>query len=179
MLHISPALLRNATRPLLVFVCVVLFVAYARSQNDQTNVRFTQGEVNESATVSLSVPIAAFPVRGLNLPIGLSYSSSVWRIDHMRTVNNFIVAPPPYYVKQSVTQALYAEHSKAGWKSTLDLPQIEWPKSGEIYAYDGKPASCCWSYRIARVTIHMPDGSTHEFRKSDHFYISSQVDKTG
>ncbi|HUR98219.1 MAG TPA: RHS repeat-associated core domain-containing protein [Pyrinomonadaceae bacterium] len=179
MLHISPTLLSKITRYLETVFCLLSLVAYAQSQSDQTNVRFTQGQVNESATVAISVPIAAFPGRGLNLPIGLSYSSSVWRIDHMKSVNNFIVAPPPYYVKQSVTQALYAEHSKAGWKSTLDLPQIEWPKSDEIYAYDGKPASCCWSYRIARVTIHMPDGSAHEFRKSDHFYISSQVDMTG
>ena len=179
MLQISPTFLRHIIRSLQIFIFLVLFVAYAHSQSDQTNVRFTQGQVNESAAVSLSVPIATFPGRGLNLPIGLSYSSSVWRIDHMKSVNNFIVAPPPYYVKQSVTQALYAEHSKAGWKSTLDLPQIEWPKPDEIYAYDGKPASCCWNYRMARLTIHMPDGSSHEFRKSDRFYISLQVDVIG
>ena len=179
MLHISPPCLLKIVRTFKVFICIVSLFAYAESQSDQTNVRFTQGQVNESATVSLSVPITTFPGRNLNLPLGLSYSSSVWRIDHMRSVNNYIVAPPPYYVKQSVTQALYAEHSKAGWKTTLDLPQIEWPKYDEIYAYDGKPASCCWTYRIARVTIHMPDGSAHEFRKSDRFYISSQIDMTG
>ena len=158
---------------------LVTFAANAESQGDGTNVRFTQGHVNETATVSLSVPIATFPGRGLDLPINLSYSSSVWRIDHMRAVRNSIVVPHPYYVKQSVTQALYAEHSKGGWKSTLDLPRIEWPKSDEIYDYKGQPASCCWNYRTARVTIHMPDGSTHELRKSDRFYISSQVDRSG
>lgn len=179
MLQISPTLLQKITRPVRIFVCLFSFVAYAHSQSDQTNVRFTQGEVNEGATASLSVPIASFPGRGLNLPIGLSYSSSVWRIDHLRSVNNYIAAPPPYYVRQSVTRAIYAEFSKAGWKSTLDLPQIEWPESDEIYAYDGKPASCCWTYRMARVTIHMPDGGSHEFRKSDRFYTGSQVDTAG
>ena len=153
--------------------------AQARAQSDGTNVRFTQAETNDGANVSLSVPLATYPGRGLSLPVSLSYSSSVWRIDHLKSVKNFVVAPPPYYVKQSVTQALYAEHSKAGWKSALDLPKIEWPKQDEIFDYKGKPATCCWDYRIARVTIHMPDGSSHQFRKSDRFYNSSYVDTFG
>ena len=156
-----------------------MLLAPAHAQSDGTNIRFTQGETNDGAAVSLSVPLATYPGRGLNLPVSLSYSSSVWRLDHLASVKNFIVAPPPYYVKQSVTQALYAEHSKAGWKSGLDLPQIEWPKIDEIYSYKGQPATCCWDYRIARVTIHMPDGSSHNLRKSDRFYNSSSVDMTG
>src|SRR5215203_501170 len=99
MLHTFPALLRQINRSLQLFLCVISFFPYAPPQSDQTNVRFTQGHVNESATVSLSVPIGTYPGRGLNLPIGLSYSSSVWRIDHIRSVNNYLVAPSPYYVK--------------------------------------------------------------------------------
>src|SRR5688572_32146327 len=85
---------------------LLLLLAQANAQSDGTNVRFTQGETNDGASVSLSVPLATYPGRGLNLPVSLSYSSSVWRLDHLKSVKNFIVAPPPYYVKQSVTQAL-------------------------------------------------------------------------
>ena len=163
----------------IVLLCVFSCLHVANAQSgDQSNVRFTQGQVNDGAAVSLSVPLSNYPGRGINLPVGLSYSSSVWRIDHIVSVKNYSVAPP-YYIKQSVTQALYAEHSKSGWKSGLDLPQIEWPKLDEIYDYKGRPATCCYDYRIAHVTIHMPDGSSHEFRKSDQFYNSGSVDMTG
>jgi RHS repeat-associated protein len=179
MLNSSPRLAPSLTHLFQLVVVISMLAGYGRAQGDSTNVRFTQGQVNESATMSLSVPIATFPGRGLDLPISLSYSSAVWRIDHMTAVRNYIVAPPPYYTKQSVTQALYAEHSKAGWKSALDLPRIEWPKQDEIYSYDGRPATSGWNYRIPRVTIHMPDGSVVEFRKSDRFYISPEIDMTG
>jgi RHS repeat-associated protein len=166
------------TRTIVLLICLLTGSAIVGAQSDQSNVRFTQGQVNESATVSLGVPLGNYPGRGINLPIGLIYSSTVWRIDHLRSVRNYNVAPP-YYVSQSVTQALYAEYSKAGWKSSLDLPQIEWPKTDEIYDYKGRPAVTGFNYRTARVTIHMPDGSTHELRKSDTFYISGSVDKSG
>ena len=179
MLQVSPTLLLHSVRPLNFLLCMLSLLTAAMAQSDGTNVRFTQGEVNEGATVSLSVPMATFPGRGMNLPVNLSYSSSVWRIDHKKSVKNFIVAPPPYYVKQSVTEAIFAERSQAGWRSSLDLPVVEWPKYDEIYDYKGRPAACCWNYRMARVTIHMPDGSSHELRKSDQFYISPEVDVVG
>lgn len=165
------------TRTIVLLICLLAGPAIVRAQSDQSNVRFTQGQVNDSATVSLGVPLGNYPGRGIDLPVGLSYSSTVWRIDHVKSVKNYNVAPP-YYVSQSVTQALYAEYSRAGWKSSLDLPKIEWPKIDEIYDYKGKPATCCWNYRIARVTIHMPDGSSHEFRKSDQFH-NGAVDMSG
>ena len=84
---------------------LVLFLAQAHAQSDGTNVRFTQGETNDGAAVSLSVPLTTFPGRGLNLPVSLSYSSSVWRIDHLKSVKNFVVAPPPYMFASASTSA--------------------------------------------------------------------------
>jgi hypothetical protein len=52
-------------------------------------------------------------------------------------------------------------------------------EADEIYDYKGQPATCCFDYRIARVTIHMPDGSQHALRKSDHFYNGSYIDMHG
>ena len=82
MLQNSPTL-RKITRSFNNFFFVFLFVAHAYSQADQSNVRFTQGEVNESATLSLSVPIASYKGRGIDLPISLTYSSTVWSIEHL------------------------------------------------------------------------------------------------
>ncbi|HEV7642928.1 MAG TPA: RHS repeat-associated core domain-containing protein [Pyrinomonadaceae bacterium] len=148
------------------FVCVLAFSSPVNGQSDQSNIQYTQGQVNENATLSFGIPLSSYPGRGISLPVGLSYSSTVWRIEHFATVKT----PNISGVKQSVTRTLYGEHSKSGWKSSLDVPQIEWPKEDERYDYKGRP-STSYNYRIAKVTIYMPDGSSHEFRKSDTFYI--------
>jgi RHS repeat-associated protein len=145
---------------------------------ESTNVRFTQGDVNESATLSLGVPIGSYKGRGIDLPISLTYSSSVWNIEHLADVYNHNTYS--YNFKQSITQAEFAKFSTSGWKSALDLPIIEFPKSNEQYDYKGKPSTtACSPYRVAHVTIHMPDGSTHELRKSDTPHTLGYVDMSG
>ena len=42
-------------------------------------------------------------------------------------------------VWRGVTEAIYAEHSTAGWTTSLDVPKVEWPKQNDIYWYTGKP----------------------------------------
>ncbi len=168
----------------LIFVCIITFSNLAEGQTDNTNIKYTQGEVSESAQLSLGVPLGGYSGRGLNLPISLNYSSSVWRLEHLNTVKNYNTVYYPYYVKQSVTEAIYAEHSTAGWKSSLDLPKIEWPKSSEVYTYQGKPSTItgvdgCYGYRVAKVFIHMPDGSIHELRKSDAPHQLGYIDTSG
>lgn len=155
----------------MAFVLSCSGFAIAQSSGTQDNVRFTQGDVNESATLSLGVPLGKYRGRGLDLPVSLSYSSNVWRIDHINSVRNYEVSPP-YYIPQTVTRAIYAEYSAAGWQSSLDLPKIQFPKSSDSYSYKGQDSlpynyPGCYGFRIARVWIHMPDGSTHELRKSD------------
>ncbi len=141
------------------------------------NVQFTQGAVGSGLDNTFQIPVAAYPGRGAaGLPVTLSYSSRVWRVGHLATVNN----GSSY---QSIAEAIYAEHSAAGWKSSLDLPEVEWPKEDDQYYYTGKPfCFVCGSnfrrFRVARVFIHMPDGSTHELRQSDQPYEGAMI-KTG
>jgi RHS repeat-associated protein len=158
-------------------VCLFVCSHFVQGQSAEPNVQFTQGDVNESATLSLGVPIGRYKGRGLDLPISLSYSSSVWRIEHVNKIQY-------YGIPESVTQAIYAEHSVAGWKSSLDLPKVEFPKQTDTYDYKARPYPSatwngCFGYRIARLYIHMPDGSTHEFRKSDQPYYSDTIDTVG
>ncbi|MEO8649244.1 MAG: RHS repeat-associated core domain-containing protein [Acidobacteriota bacterium] len=82
------------------------------------------------------------------------------------------------YIFQSIVNPKYSEHAAAGWRSSLDLPRIEWPKSGDNYDYKGR-ASFSWNYRIPKVVIHMPDGSSHELRESDTHYSSGPLDVSG
>ncbi|MFL6253575.1 MAG: RHS repeat domain-containing protein [Pyrinomonadaceae bacterium] len=130
------------------------------------NIQFTQGAQSTAAENTLQIPLTAYPGRGSSgLPVTLYYSSSVWRLGHLATVND-----SSFYT--SITEAIYAEHSTAGWKSTLDLPEVEWPKDDDQYYYTGKQfCFTCGSnfrhFRVARVYIRMADGTSHELRQSD------------
>lgn len=161
----------------LAFACLFVCASDASAQSGDPNVQFTQGDVNESASLSVGVPLRIYKGRGLDLPISLSYSSNLWRIEQLNKINNGTTL-------QSVTQAIYAEHTIAGWSSTLDLPKIEFPKQTDTYdfkarAYPSSTFNGCFGYRIARLFVHMPDGSTHELRKTDLPYYSNTIDMIG
>ena len=160
---------------ILLFVWIAMLSSFARAQE---NIRFTQGDVNDSATLSLNVPLGSYKGRGIDLPVSLSYSSSVWSMEHLAKVHATGSIP------QSITEVIYSKNSKAGWKSGLDLPIIEFPKFNDAYSYLGKESTIpdfngCFGYRVARVFIHMPDGSTHELRKSDTPQILGYVETSG
>jgi YD repeat-containing protein len=78
-------------------------------------------------------------------------------------VNNS-VAYSGVTVKQSNAEAIYSKYSTSGWRSSLDLPKIEWPKSTDTFDYLGKasvttggPAGC-FGYRISKVFIQLGNG---------------------
>jgi RHS repeat-associated protein len=150
---------------------ILLFCSLFASNAVAQNIQFTQGSVGSGQDNTIQIPIVAYPGRGgSSLPVTLYYSSRVWRIGHLNTFYN-----PTWHKYQSVSEAIYAEFSTAGWKTSLDLPVIEWPKNEDAY-YPGGGAYCfpCSPngspFRVARVYIHMPDGSRHELRKSDQPY---------
>ncbi|MEP7149729.1 MAG: hypothetical protein ABI857_12695, partial [Acidobacteriota bacterium] len=152
----------------LLFLLLLTTDIFAQSED---NIRFTQGQVSDSATVSVNVPLGNYKGRGLDLPVSLSYSSTVWNIEYLGKVY-------PGGTGQSVVEAIFAKNSTSGWKSGLDLPVIEFPKQHDVYNYKGQPGGRCNVYRIKKIFIHMPDGSTHELRKSDSPEIAA-VDMTG
>ena len=167
------ALLNNFNRVALVICALFALAPLVRAQN----IEFTQGATG-SNTMTLQVPVRAYPGRGsAGLPITLYYSSKVWRVGYNKSVrlNNTI--------KNAVAEAIYAEHSTAGWTTSLDVPKVEWPKFNDLYWYDGKPYYSSiqpYTYRVANVFIHMPDGSTHELRKADQVYQNlGTVDTSG
>ena len=154
-------------RALFLPVALCAFAVCASGQN----VVYTQGSIGSGLENTIQIPLRTYPGRGsASLSVNLSYSSRVWRIAPITTINNNI------WIKyQTITEAIYAENSVAGWKSTLDLPIIEWPRNDDTYYYTGKPyCHVCGSnfrqFRVARVFITLPDGSKHELRKGDQPY---------
>lgn len=143
-----------------VSLCSVLNALGQQEQNAQ----FTQGKPGTNI-MTFQIPLGSFPGRGVNLPLQLNYNSKVWRIGFLKS---------RYWTpngKNSVAEAIYSEYATAGWTTSLDIPVVEWPKVGDVYWYTGKPYAngnvYPYTYRVARVFIHMPDGSTHELRKAD------------
>jgi RHS repeat-associated protein len=161
---------RRASWLIWAIACLAGMCASVRAQN----VQFTQGSVGSGLDNTIQVSLASYPGRGAtNLPVTLSYSSRVWRLGHLATVNN-----QSYY--QTIAEAIFSEYSTAGWKTSLDLPIIEWPKTDDTYYYSGRPfCQVCGSgstqFRVKRVFIHMPDGSTHELRASDQPYSGAMI----
>ena len=75
--------------------------------------------------MEMSVPFMSYPGRnGNSLPVGLSYSSKLWR---MRTKGTYFYFLPSSSRRQYVTQLepTFAERSVAGWTSSVAFPVIE------------------------------------------------------
>jgi RHS repeat-associated protein len=163
--------LRTATLKLLSAAKVTFVLGALAICASAQNIVFTQGSVGSGLENNLQVPLRSYPGRGAaNLPVTLTYTSRVWRIAPITTINNNL-----WFNYQTITEAIYAENSTAGWKTSLDLPIIEWPRNDDTYYYTGKPyCHVCGSnlrqFRVARVYITMPDGSKHELRKGDQPY---------
>jgi len=142
---------------------------------------FTQNSKN-SHEMSVEVPLANYPGRGDGLPVTLSYSSDgLWRIGFINSVQALVQGFP---IRRSVTEAIYAEHSTSGWTTSLDPPKVEWPRQNDIFWYTGKPYPLGtvppYTFRVARVYIHLPGGETHELRKADAVYADSgSIDMSG
>ncbi len=148
------------TSLLVLLMCTSLSVLGQSQQNAQ----FTQATPGTN-TMTFQIPVGSLPGRGVGLPINLNYNSKVWRLGFKQT---------RYWTangKNSVAEAIYSEFATGGWTTTLNVPIVEWPKQLDLYWYTGKPYAngtvSPYTFRVARVFIHMPDGSTHEFRKAD------------
>ena len=163
---------------LFALVCLI-FLGHGLSQAQTAE--FTQNS-KSSNSLTMEVPLGTYPGRGLSMPVNLRYSSQgLWRVGF---INSVYVNVWGYNIKRSVAEAIYAEYSTAGWKTSLDVPQIEWPKLNDRYWANGKPYANgyvgSYTWRVANVFIHMPDGSTHELRKTDQVYQDGNyIDMSG
>lgn len=174
----APKRLRKLLRTSLAFSVLALSFVLCPLQVQAQSVEFTQNR-RSSHAMTLEIPLTNYPGRGVSMPVTLRYSTGrLWRIGFDRSI------PMGSSVWNSVNEAIYAEHSTAGWTTSLDVPKVEWPKQNDIYWYTGKPYPRTtvpnFTYRVAQLFMHMPDGSTHEMRKADAVYADpGAVNMTG
>src|ERR1700752_236167 len=139
---------------------------------------FTQNKT-EGHTMTLRVPLTTYPGRQVSVHVNLTYSSrGLWRIGF---INSLSLGGG---VRRSVTEAIYAEHSTAGWTTSLDIPKVEWPRQNDVFWYTGKPYTQGslppFTYRVAQLFMHMPGGTSHEMRKTDAVYADNgTIDMNG
>ena len=130
--------------------------------------------------MSLQIPLGGYPGRGgLSTPMTLSYGSKQWRIE---TVQGF----PGVSAYHTQSEARYAEHSMSGWTSSLEPPEIEYVGAAQAFDPIGDPlCTVCIDtpdttpYYVNRILVHMPDGSSHELRKSDIPVIGASLTLSG
>jgi hypothetical protein len=121
--------------------------------------------------MSLEIPLGGAPGRaGTSVSSVLRYSSKQWRMNYAATFRAGASL-------HTWTRTKFSEDAMAGWTSSLDAPWIEY--TGRNQPFDCSNASpmsddpdavyddVCF---IARVHLHLPDGSRHELRKDDDFH---------
>ncbi|MEZ5307060.1 MAG: RHS repeat-associated core domain-containing protein [Pyrinomonadaceae bacterium] len=137
------------------------------------------GRVNPSTlAMEFDLGLGSYPGRGINVPVSLSYSSKLWRLEsdgqHPVPAGNSSSCYQHYIVK-------YSEDSASGWTTSLAAPYIEYTGMQTYYNYDGSPVNfgdlTCPSSQggnetyplkyIRRLMVRLPSGETHEMRASD------------
>ncbi len=136
------------------------------------------GRINPSTlAMEFSLPLGSYPGRGINVPISLSYSSKVWRLDYQ---GNYPAPGASYSSCLAEYWARFGERSASGWTTSMATPYIEYIGGKTFYDYEGSPvsygdATCPTTqdepgyqpYYVRRILVHLPSGESHEMRLDD------------
>ena len=196
--HSSASTARRASSPLRLAWGALLALALCLAPAGAQTVEHTENQPDQALKsearvdpstlgMGLQVPLGGMPGRaGTGLPVGLSYSSKVWRIAY--TYSHSTIGG---YGQHTWNRARYAEHSAAGWTTSLAVPRVEYTGAGNYYNYYGESRG--WDlegegdpfearYYVARINVHLSDGSSHELWKNNEARIlsdSQPADFTG
>ena len=114
--------------------------------------------------LEFNLPIFVYPGRGgNNLPVEFRYSSNVWRQDTAHTWRRLTDNGLEYTTDLN---ALYAEHSAAGWTSSLLPPRLEEDKpvynaNGNVYrdfvrGEGDNPLAAWWQWALWQMVPSSP-----------------------
>ncbi len=160
---------------ILGIITTVFGQQHTENKADQT--LHGSGRVNASTLgMEIDIPLGAYSGRGINVPIGLSYSSKLWRLNY--SVSQPAVNNPDTCI--ALNNARYGENSASGWTTSLAVPHIEYVGADNIFNNLGFPAgsddplcspntppSYTMNAFIRRIALHLPSGETHELRMDD------------
>jgi YD repeat-containing protein len=131
------------------------------------------GRVNPSTLgMELEIQLGAYPGRGINVPVSLSYSSKLWRMNY--TSNQPSVNNPDNCIQ--INNPVYAEDSASGWTTSLAVPYIEYTGYDNTFNPQGQPTGSDQEFcqtnspslppvlMVKRIVVHLPSGETHELR---------------
>jgi RHS repeat-associated protein len=173
---------RNIGGWAILILAVCVFAAFGQNtdnKNGADRALHGSGRVNASTLgMEIDIPLGSYPGRGIDVPINLSYSSKLWRLQSM---GNNPIPGGNYSSCKAHYAPFFAEESASGWTSSLAVPYIEYTGANNLYNYDGSPISfedvtCPTSgggggsypyYYIRRLVVHLPSGETHELRADD------------
>ena len=156
----------------LFLLVAVTFPGFAQSTNytrntADSNLRGSLQVDPSTLGLSFNLPMGGYGGRGATLPIALTYSSKVWRMQHTQGF------PGQFYYVNQITSK-FAEKSVSGWTSSTSVPYIEYTGQEQVYDENVGDPVCIdcidnnyagQNYYVARILLHLPDGSTHELRK--------------
>jgi hypothetical protein len=162
--ELTPAKRLWRTRAAMFSACLIVLCS---SRANGQNAEFTQN-TGGSTAIAMEARLGNFPGRVIRLPLTLQYSTrGLWRVGYVNCdYENVSIVHV-----QLNAEAIYAEYTTAGWTTSLDIPSIDWTKLNDKHRYAGKSYGIGYdagrTFRIARLFVHLPDGSTHELRKAD------------
>ncbi len=91
------------------------------------------GRVNPSSLgMEMSIPLGNYSGRGISVPINLSYSSKVWRMDYLEGD-----LKPIGGGCRNMYEPRFAEHSTSGWTASLEVPYVEYTGRDNQYLLHG------------------------------------------
>lgn len=142
------------------------------TENSADQTLKSTGRVNPSTLgMEMSIPLGAYPGRGINVPVSINYSSKVWRQEY------FGSEPRGAGNCMSIYDPIFSEHSASGWTSSLGVAYVEY--TGRDNRFNGKgfplgDQACAYDTTIdnfvkwiKRIQIHLPNGESHELRLDD------------
>lgn len=167
--------MREITIPVFfVFILVAGCFGQENTNNKDQALRGS-GRVNSSTLgMQFELPLSSYAGRGINVPISISYSSKVWRLKPVGSIDGGIVSGGC----RTLSQAEYGEYSASGWTTSLAVPYVEYTGKDDLYNSHGfplddgmcvnaPPAADNYAAWVRRLMIHLPSGETHELRADD------------
>ncbi|MCD9188612.1 MAG: hypothetical protein LUM44_19495 [Pyrinomonadaceae bacterium] len=157
---------------------IIVINAFGQSGTNENGADRTlrgSGRVNPSTLgMEIEIPLGNYPGRGINVPVNLSYSSKLWRME----VNNYEPQGNNPSNCRAINHPKYAEKSASGWTTSMGTPYIEYIGEDNIFKQNGKssgetscvpetPGNNPPNAYVRRVMLNLPSGETHELRMDD------------
>ncbi len=127
---------------MILSVCFCQFMVRAQSSAPQYTNNTPEQVLRGSARINpstlameFSLPFGAYPGRnGSSIPVGLNYSSKIWRMDN----GSFL--DPVTHITTRATQGVYSDHSMGGWSHTLQVPTLDLSMLTWSFSPNGDPS---------------------------------------